>query len=241
MPRFRNKRLISPTHPSLIPSSSVKVAPLILTLVNKFLHARALAILWKNLVFLSPSLNHTSLEFCLHDISSIRAHFLSPRPPIWPLPPLEIGDILSPRSLRIERKKRLLICGKRHCQKLLISSSALYWGPPLPTFSLNLFSIDQISSSNPSTCIPKNLLNSISLIDVVWLLHVQEPANAFTSTWMRNHRYICCSKGIKLFKFRIAWIWVGMLSSLVSIVVEDIWDNQLVLKASCLGNLLRFC
>ena len=36
----------------------------------------AFAILWKNLVFLSPSFNQSFLDFCLHKVSSIKTQFL---------------------------------------------------------------------------------------------------------------------------------------------------------------------
>lgn len=40
------------------------------------LHLCALAILWKNLVFCSPSFNQVSLDFYLHMVSSDEAHLL---------------------------------------------------------------------------------------------------------------------------------------------------------------------
>ena len=50
--------------------------PLILTRAIELLLLCALAILWKNLVFLSPYFSHSSLDFCLQEISSRRTHFL---------------------------------------------------------------------------------------------------------------------------------------------------------------------
>ena len=49
---------------------------IILTLAIELLLQWALAILWKNPVFSSPSFNHTSQYFCLHDTSSNKTHFL---------------------------------------------------------------------------------------------------------------------------------------------------------------------
>ena len=62
---------------SFMSSTSAKRAPLTLTLVNRLLLLWALAILWKNPVFLPPSLNQISLGFCLQEVSSNKSHFLN--------------------------------------------------------------------------------------------------------------------------------------------------------------------
>ena len=54
----------------------MRVTPLIFTLDKNFLFALALAILWKKPVFLSPSFNQVSLDFCLQEVSSIKTQFL---------------------------------------------------------------------------------------------------------------------------------------------------------------------
>ena len=71
-----NINLNSFTTPSLISFSFVNQVPLILTRAIIFLILWALTILWKNLVFLSPSFSHTSLDFCFHEICVRRTHFL---------------------------------------------------------------------------------------------------------------------------------------------------------------------
>ena len=73
---FARILLKSFTTPSLMLSSSVNSSLSILNLSKKKFLLLALAILWKNFVFLSPSFSHNSLDFYLQEISSKSTHFL---------------------------------------------------------------------------------------------------------------------------------------------------------------------
>ena len=63
-------------HTLLTIVSSLNQLPLILIFFKQFLLLWTLALLWKKLVFLSPSFSHSSLDLCLQETSSNRDQYL---------------------------------------------------------------------------------------------------------------------------------------------------------------------